>query len=86
MRSSNRSRIAAWRPNTVTSSWPVKDSSMCPLRRPVFFHCALKSFCDFEPMTPTTAPAIGRATSAMSASCHESANIMIVMPTIVSTA
>ena len=78
--------MASWRPNTVTSSWPVKDSSMCPFSRPVFFHWAVNSFWDFEPMRPTTTPAIGSAIRAIRASCQDSTNIMMVMPMMVITA
>ena len=35
-----------WRPNTLTSSWPVNASSMCALSAPVCFHCATNCFCE----------------------------------------
>ncbi len=85
LRSSKRSAMSACRPNTVTSSCPVKDSSMCPLSRPVSRHCAVNSAWDLLPITPTTTPATGNAISAMSASCQDSQNIMPMMPRIVST-
>ena len=64
----------------------MKDSSTWPFSRPVLRHWAVNSFCDFAPMSPMTTPEIGRAITAMSASCQVSQNIMTVMPTIVRTA
>ena len=85
LRSSNRSPMSCWRPNTVTSSWPVKDSSICPFSCPVCRHWAVNSFWDLVPMIPITTPDSGRAISAISASCQESQNIMKMMPMMVST-
>ena len=35
-----------WRPNTLTSAWPVKVSSICALSTPVCRHCAMNCFCE----------------------------------------
>ncbi len=34
----NRFSTSAWRPNTLTSEWPVKASSTWALREPVWRH------------------------------------------------
>ena len=34
------------RPNTLTSSWPVKASSIWPFSAPVCRHWAMNCFCD----------------------------------------
>ena len=71
LRSSNCSPIESLRPKAVMISCPVKDSSIVPLSRPVLRHCAVNSFCDLLPITPTTIPDSGSATSAISAMSHD---------------
>ncbi len=58
---------------------------MRALRRPTFFHCSPKAFCDLGPMTPKITAMSGSETRATSASCHEMLNIMMSTPTTVST-
>ena len=45
---------SACRPNTLTSDWPVKASSMWPFSSPVAFHWETNSFCDRLPMKLVT--------------------------------
>ena len=85
LRSSKRSRLSASRPNTLTSSWPEKDSSICPFRAPVDFHCSLNSPCARAPITPAATPESGSAISAIRAICQDTMNIMMTMPTTCST-
>ena len=75
--------MSASRPKTRTRSWPEKDSSIWPLSSPVFFHWAAKSFWLRAPMMPAATPESGRATSAIRASCQDTMNIMITIPTTV---
>ena len=85
LRSSKRSSMSASRPKTRTKSCPEKDSSIWPFSSPVFFHCAANSFWLRAPITPAAAPDSGSAMRAISASCHETMNIMMTMPSTVST-
>ncbi len=79
-----RSTMSSSRPKTFISSWPEKDSSICPFSAPVFFHWAVNSFCARVPMMPAATADSGSATSAISASCQETTNIMITMPSTLS--
>ncbi len=38
---SKRACTSRWRPNTLTSEWPLNASSICPLSRPVCAHWAM---------------------------------------------
>ena len=53
---------------------------MCPLSRPVARHCEANRACDLVPMMPIAIAEIGSATSAINASCQETANIITVTP------
>ena len=85
LRSSNSCAISVSRLKIRTSSCPVNDSSMWPFTAPVCFHCSANSFCARTPIMPAITADNGSAMSATSASCHDTMNIMMVMPTTVST-
>jgi hypothetical protein len=72
------------RPKTLTSSWPVNDSSMCPLSRPVCFHCATNWPCERFAIAFVTNTESGTVTSAIAASSGEIRNIIDSTPATVS--
>ena len=83
--SRNTCSTSRWRPNTLTSSWPVNASSMWPFSAPVCRHWATNSFCErFATWVATTADS-GTVTRAISASSGETQNIIASTPTTVST-
>ena len=75
--------MSASRPKTRTRSWPEKDSSIWPFSSPVFFHWAAKSFWLRAPITPAATPESGSAMRAIRASCQDTMNIMMTMPSTV---
>ena len=72
------------RPNTLTSEWPEKASSMCPFSLPVVRHCATNSFCDLAATNRVISIEAGTLTSAITASTGEIATIMLSTATMVS--
>src|SRR6185369_3803233 len=52
--SSKTSAASCWRPNTLTSAWPVYISSMWALSLPVLAHCAMNCGCAFLPIFAAT--------------------------------
>ncbi len=56
---------------------------MCPLSRPVDFHCVTNCGCERLAICIVTYPDSGMVTSAMSASCQEIQNIIPSTPTSV---
>ncbi len=80
LRVSNSSRASCWRPNTLTTSWPVKTSSMWPLSRPVLAHCFMNSGCDLLVTALVMANASGSVSRATSDSSGEMTSIMTSVP------
>ena len=77
-----RAVTSSRRPKTVTSSCPVKASSICPLRVPVCAHWALKSFWLREAMSTVTSTETGIVSTAMIVSTGE---IQSIIPRIATT-
>ncbi len=74
-----------WRPNTLTSAWPVKASSTWALSVPVWVHCSTKRFFERLAMSRMVRSETGMVINAISASSGEMVNIMIITPKMVST-
>ena len=81
--SRNASSTSRRRPNTLTSSWPVKASSIWPFSAPVWRHCATKCFWLRLPMARVSHSDSGIVTSAMSASSGDTTIIMTTTPSTV---
>jgi len=71
-------------PNAVTSACPVYISSMWPFSWPVNFHCRMNCGCARLAIFRIATADAGTVTSAISASSHETINISVTTPTIVS--
>ncbi len=82
----NVSLAACWRPNTLTSAWPVYISSMCALSVPVLRHCSTNCGWDRLAICIVMTAESGIVTTAISARIHEIQNIIASTPTSVSTA
>ncbi len=76
---------SCWRPNTLTSEWPVNISSMWPLSLPVVDHWSTNCGCDRLPIRVVIQIDTGTVTSAMIASSGEIQNMNASTPMIVST-
>jgi hypothetical protein len=80
-----RSRTSSRRPKAVTTSWPVKASSICAFSWPVSRHWFTNRGCDRFAMTTTIPSVSGIATRASSASSQEIVNIIATTPMTVRT-
>ena len=78
--SRNASSTSRRRPNTRTSSCPVKASSMWPFSAPVCRHWATKCFWLRLPMARVSQSDTGIVTSAMTASSGDTTIIMTTTP------
>ena len=75
---------SSWRPNTLTSAWPEKVSSMWALSWPVRRHWSMNMPWLRFITAPVTTIVTGTVTSATSASCQEIENIITTTKTTVS--
>ncbi len=75
---------ASWRPNTLTTLWPVNISSTWPLRSPVVSHCLANCFCERLAISTVITTEIGTTSTEISASSQLMVSIMMSTPMMVS--
>ena len=75
---------ASWRPNTLTTLWPVNISSTWPLRSPVVSHCRANCFCERLAISTVITTEMGTTSTEISASSQLMVSIMMSTPMMVS--
>ncbi len=75
----------SWRPNTLTTLWPVNISSTWPLRSPVVSHCRANCFCERFAISIVMTTEIGITSSEIRDSSQLMVSIMMSTPMMVST-